>query len=295
MQAFYIGLGPSGFWLVESPELNVFHECSEPRQGSLPVFLWLVPEPGSATMGYGGGWSLVTSNQAVCRVTCQLRIPSPPPKSLSVTGSGLAFVPGLVPGTFPQAASTRFTYLPHVCWMEELPDKADLLSESTTTGGNLEHPAVGRPLRHHRDSLSSVGEDDLLTVGFMEPGLMTCSRILPLLAVSLLSYEYPPSAFCMCPVANLAPGAWCLASTPSPPYPESHGAHVCGVWRRGEQRWKMLSLEVQVNEPLTSPPGQSKGQPSALHEVCLRQLSHLRDMVPPGPRRLPSQALRATW
>lgn len=116
---------------------------------------------------------------------------------------------------------------------------------------------------------------------------MTCSRILLLLAVSLLSYEYPPSTFCMCPVASLAPGAWCLASTASPPYPEFHGAHVCGVWRRGEQRWKMLSLEVQVNELLSSPPGQSKGQPSALHEACLRQLSHLRDMVPPGPRRPP--------
>ena len=128
---------------------------------------------------------------------------------------------------------------------------------------------------------------------------MTCSRILPLLAVSILSYEYLPSAFCTCPVASLAPGAWCLASTPSPPYPESHGAHVCGVWRRGEQRWKMLSLEAQVKdtddlEPLTSPAGQSKGQPSALHEMCLRRLSHLRDMVPPAhgdPRPSPQAYL----
>lgn len=40
LQAFYIVLGPSDFLLVGSPELNLFHEYSELRQGILPVSLW---------------------------------------------------------------------------------------------------------------------------------------------------------------------------------------------------------------------------------------------------------------
>lgn len=108
------GSGSRWLFVVEFPRLNLFRAINVDktlRQVTVLVSLWLTP-PTSATEagralfsepGYLQGHMLASSESHL------------PPKSLSLTGSALPFVPGRVPGTFQQAASTKFIYLPHLC------------------------------------------------------------------------------------------------------------------------------------------------------------------------------------
>lgn len=100
-------------------------------------------------------------------------------------------------------------------------------------------------------------------------GLMTFSRVVLLLTVSALSYEYLIFTFYMCPLAGLAQsqGMW---PPPPPQHPQNPMVHVStGCGGRGTEV-EGGSPEAQVKDPdgleplsspFTSPPGRARGSP----------------------------------